>query len=405
MMYIMLSWRNLWRNRKRTLIAAASVFFAVLLAVVMRSAQEGSYSYMISSSVKMHTGYMQVQKKGYWDDRSLDKSIVIDEARQRKISHIDHITSIVPRLEAFSLVSFGKKTRVAEVIGIDPAAENSMTELKKKLVQGIYLGGGGDGVLVAQGLADILKVGIGGRLVLYGQGFHGQIAAALLPVTGIVKFPISEMNNSMVYLPLSSAQNIFSASGRITSLAVMIDDKANQEKVQKSLWSLLDKNMTIMTWQEMLPELVQGIQMDNISGLVMLIILYIIIAFGIFGTIMMMTSERAREFGVLISVGMKKNRLIWVTTLETIFLSFLGAVFGALAGLPIISYLHNHPIPITGSAARAFDSMGLEPLFNFSAALHIFTIQGGVVLAIALTTVLYPLLFIGRLKPVDAMRD
>lgn len=404
-MYLSLSWRNLWRNKKRTVIAAASVFFAVLLAVVMRSMQNGSYGYMIRSSVKFYTGYLQVQGKGYWENRSLDKSIILEKKQQTEISQIPHVASTVPRLEAFSLVSFKKVTKVAQIVGIDPAAENTMTDLKKRLVHGHYLANASDGVLLAQGLAELLKVQVGDSIVLYGQGYHGMIAAARLPIAGIVKFPITDLNNGMAYVTLSNAQNIFSANGRITSLAIMLDNIKNQNHVFKSLHSKFGDQFTLMTWQEMMPDLVQGIEMDNASGLVMLIILYIVIAFGIFGTIMMMTTERAREFGILISVGMQKWRLAWVTTLETAFLAFLGAIAGALVSLPIITYFHNHPIPITGDAARMFDLFGVEPIFNFSTDPNLLINQAIVVLLIALATAFYPVFFIRKLQPVQAARS
>ncbi|OQX58617.1 hypothetical protein B5M50_04135 [candidate division KSB1 bacterium 4484_219] len=168
---------------------------------------------------------------------------------------------------------------------------------------------------------------------------------------------------------------------------------------------MFNNQYTLMTWQEMMPDLVQGIEIDNASGLVMLIILYIVIAFGIFGTIMMMTSERAKEFAVLISIGMKKIRLIWVSSLETVFLAFLGAFAGTVVSLPIIFYFHYNPIPITGNAARAFDTLGVEPIFNFSTEPSIFINQAIVVLIIALATALYPALFIGKLDPVKAIKS
>ncbi|NOY61201.1 MAG: ABC transporter permease [Calditrichaeota bacterium] len=404
-MYLSLSWRNLWRNKKRTIIAATSVFLAVLVAVVMRSMQNGSYAYMIRSSVKFYTGYLQVQGKGYWENRSLDRSIVIDEKQQKEILQIPHITSIVPRLEAFSLVSFEKVTKVAQITGIDPEAENNMTDLKKRLVQGNYLTDMPGGVLIAQGLANMLKIGIGDSVVLYGQGYHGVIAAARLPVAGIVKFPIAKMNNAMVFLTLTNAQNTFSAYGRITSLAIMLDNIKNQAHVYNSLSSMLGGQYTLMTWQEMMPDLVQGIELDNASGLIMLIILYIVIAFGIFGTVMMMTTERAKEFGVLVSVGMQKTRLIWVTTLETAFLAFLGAISGAVFSLPVITYFHYHPIPITGNAAPVFELLGVKPIFYFSTDPWLLINQAIVVLLIALATALYPIFFIKQLQPVQAMRS
>ena len=402
-MYLSLSWRNVWRNKKRTIIAAASVFFAVLLAVLMRSGQHGSYAYMIHSSAKLFTGYLQVQGKGYWENRSLDKSIALTAARIDSLAGIPHVTSVTPRLEAFALISQKVNTKVSAVIGIDPAAEDSMTGLRSRLIAGKYLIRNSGGLLIGQGLAEVLGTNLGDSLVLYGQGYHGQIAAARLPVTGIVKLPFPSMNNSMVYLSLSNAQNVFSAYGRITSLAIMVDNIRHLPEVENMIAAQLKNKYTIMTWDEMMPDLVQSIELDNASGIIMLIILYIVIAFGVFGTVMMMTSERIKEFGILVSVGMKKIKLIGVTTIETILVSFLGVLMGFLGSIPLIYYLHYHPIHFTGEAAKAYESLGIEPIMNFSIDPGIFLSQSIVVLIIALTTALYPLLFVSRLKPAKAI--
>ncbi len=403
-MYLSLSWRNIWRNKKRTLIVAASVFFAVILAAIMRSAQLGSYSYMIHSSAKLFTGYLQVQGQGYWDKRSLDNSMVIDSQLQQQISQIPHVTTITPRLEGFALVSYSTSTKVGEVIGIDPDREDNMTGLKQRLVAGDYLTSGAEGALIGAGLAHRLKVALGDSIVLYGQGYHGQIAAAKLPVTGIVKLPFQEMNNSFVFLALGNAQNLFSAYNRITSLPIMIDNNRHLKTVQLALRSRLNPEYAIMTWDQMMPDLVQNIQLDNASGIIMLIILYIVIGFGVFGTVMMMMTERTKEFGILISVGMKKTRLTLVTTLESVFLSFIGVVAGIVSSYPIIYYLKLHPIPITGEGAKTFDSLGIEPIFNFSTDSIVFISQATVVFIIALATALYPIFFIRKIEPNQAIR-
>jgi ABC-type lipoprotein release transport system permease subunit len=292
---------------------------------------------------------------------------------------------------------------VAQVIGIDPSREDKLTGLKKRLIKGSYLSPGSDGALIAQGLADLLKIKINDDLIIYGQGYHGQIAAARLPVTGIVDLPFPELNNSMVYLTLPRARDVFSAYNRITSLAVMVDNVRSMPSVVSSVQKVAGKELTIMTWDEMLPDLVQNIELDNASGIIMLIILYIVIAFGVFGTVMMMTSERLKEFGILISIGMKKSRLIMVTMIESIFISLLGVVAGILGSIPIILYLHFNPIRMTGDAAKAFETIGVEPIMNFSIDPRIFLSQSVVVLLIALTTAIYPVLFINRMQPAKAI--
>jgi ABC-type lipoprotein release transport system permease subunit len=403
-MYLSLSWRNIWRNKKRTIIVAASVFFAVILASIMRSAQLGSYSYMIHSSAKLFTGYLQVQGKGYWEKQSLDNSMVIDSTVQQEISRLPHVTSVTPRLEGFALVSYGTSTKVGEVIGIDPDRENEMTGLKQRLVTGDYLTSNSEGALIGEGLAHRLKTNLGDSIVVYGQGYHGQIAAAKLPVTGFVKLPFQEMNNSFVFLALSNAQNLFSAYNRLTSLPIMIDNNRHLHTVLAALRSKLNSQYAIMTWDQMMPDLVQNIQLDNASGIVMLIILYIVIGFGVFGTVMMMMMERTKEFGVLISVGMKKTRLMLVTTVESVFLSFIGVIAGIISSYPIAYYLKLHPIHITGEGAKTFDALGIEPIFNFSTDSIVFISQATIVFIIALVTALYPIFFVKKIEPNKAMR-
>ncbi len=402
--YIKLAWRNLWRNKKRTLIAASSVFFAVILALIMRSMQRGYYDYMIDASVRMYTGYIQIHGKDYWEKKSLEESMIVDEKQFQKLKEISGIKLIVPRFETFSLISYGNKTKVAQITGINPQLENQLTDLKKKIVSGQYLNDSSKGIMLAKGLAEILNVNVGDSIVIYGQGYHGVTAAAQVPVTGIIKFTLPELNKSFTYLSISYAQWLFSAPERLTSISIMIDNPKDIDEIKSEIHNIFSDNYEVMDWEELSPELVQSIQIDNAQGIIMLGILYVVIAFGIFGTIMMMTAERVKEFGILISVGMKKWRLALVTLLETLFVSFIGVISGAIISIPILLYFKANPIPLTGEYAKAILAWGFEPILPFAVYPGMFFAQIWTVLAIALVSALYPILFIRKLQPVDALR-
>ncbi len=403
-MYLSLSWRNIWRNKKRTIIVASSVFFAVILSAVMRSAQLGSYSDMIDSSAKLFTGHLQIQGNDYWEKRSLDESIVLEEDTFERIQNISNISHLTPRLEAFALISYRTSTKVTQVIGIDPNLETEITGVKEKLVEGNYLTPETKGLLIGSGLSKLLKSTVGDSLILYGQGYHGQIAAAIVPITGIVKLPFKAMDNAMVLLPLNLAQEVFSCENRITSLPILIDNIHHLEEVEEAVRAELSDEQKIMLWNEMMPDLEQNIEVDNVSGIIMLAILYIVIAFGVFGTVMMMVSERAKEFAILISIGMKRRWLILVLCLETFMVSFVGVFIGIVGSIPIILYLVNNPISLVGEMAELYEKLSIEPILTFSAEPVVFISQAVVVFLIAVVTISYPLLFIRHLDPAKTIR-
>jgi ABC-type lipoprotein release transport system permease subunit len=399
-----LAWRNVWRNKRRSLISIASVLLAVVVALLMRSMQIGSYDHMIKNIASFHTGYLQIQAPEYFDKQSVNYSFLESVSLKRIINENEFTTVFAPRLESFALVSGGELTDVGMIIGIDPDLENNLSSLETRLVHGEYLKNSDHDIMLAEGLADHLKLTVGDTVVILGQGYHDIMAAGKYNVKGIIKFPMPELNNLIAYLPLLEAQYLLGAENRLTSIAVMIENQNYLNQTSEMLQEKLGRSYEVMTWEEMLPEVVQGIQTDNAGGIIMLAVLYVIIGFGILGTVLMMTLERIREFGMLLAVGMKRGYLRSVIIAESVFLSLIGAVSGVIVSIPILVYFYFNPIQLTGELAESISSWGYEPILPFSLAPTIFINQGLTVLILALIAAIYPVWKISRLEAVDAMR-
>jgi len=399
-----IAWRNLWRNKRRTLITAASVFFGVIFSAVMNSMQEGSYDSNVKNSVRFYTGYLQVQHQEYWEEKTLEHHITYDEDFLRQITGHKMVSNITPRLEYFALASRESATKVAQVVGIKPEMEKKVTNITSNIDQGRYLESGDQGVIVGSLLAENLGLGINDTITLTGQGYRFATAAGLFKVIGIVDFPSQELNKTMVYMPLKVAQEFFNAPGILTSVSVMIKDNDKLAEVQKSLSQTVPENYTIMNWKEMMPAMVQQIESDRAGGYIFMAILYMIILFGILGTIMMMIAERRRELGVMMAVGMKRLKLATVIVIETFFIGLLGTLTGILGSIPIVGYYVNNPIPLQGQTAEVMESYGWEPYMYFSSEPGIFYIQAIIVFIITLVVAIYPVTKIFTMKEINALR-
>ena len=154
----------------------------------------------------------------------------------------------------------------------------------------------------------------------------------------------------------------------------------------------------------MLTELVNGIEGDNISGLFMLGILYLVVGFGILGTILMTTMERKREFGIMVAVGMHRYKLAIIIFIETVIISIIGIIAGIVASFPLILYFYYHPIPLTGEAADAMLEYNMEPVMPFLMEPGYFVNQSLVVIIITMLTLIYPITVISRFRIINAIK-
>ena len=304
-----MAWRNIWRNKRRTLITTASIFFALFFAVIMRAFQLGTYDHMINQAIESFTGYIQIQNKEFFYDPAIDNSFEYTDDLISSVNKIDNIKIAVPRVESFALASTGIQSKGVLVTGIDTEREKNLSDpenrivkyrftpeivesilneidlpekqiklikanennsysslsrisldfsldkkLEKKLFPIIkekasfesnFLSKNDNGVLVSDRLARYLKANVGDTLVLIGAGYHGVSAANVFPIRGIVKIISPELDNKLVYMTLENAQEFFSLGNRITSLNINLDDTGDMLSTQD--------------------ELKQGIQGDNFT--------------------------------------------------------------------------------------------------------------------------------------------
>lgn len=467
---LILAWRNLWRNRRRTLITSASIFFAVFFALVMRSIQLGSYDHMYKNAIESYTGYIQVQHKDFWDEKIVDNTFPYDEQLERQILADENVTAAIPRFESFALASNGPQTKGVLVMGVDPDKEIHLSNVKDKMVKyrlspeaiekirqdsevpekvkalallfesSVYTTSsrlqldlaisdkeasgimpaieqharfdngtielGEPGAWVGEKLSQYLQLGIGDTIVLISQGYHATTAAGKYEIKGIVKLPLPDIDNKIVYLPLDICQELYNAENNLTSLALAVKnskDKAIAETVE-NLSAITMEDHRVMEWREMNEVLVSTMDADDKGGQIMLGILYMVIAFGIFGTVLMLTSERKREFGVLVAIGMQKKKLASIMTLEMILIGLLGVMAGVAVASVLILYGVEHPIIFKGETAKMFEEYGMEPKMAFMTIGSYYISQMVIVMTMVILAIAYPLWKIFGMKVVNALR-
>jgi len=404
MWLIKLAWRNLWRNRGRTSITIAAIFFAVILSVTASSLKTGIFDNLVKNVVSFYTSYIQVHKKGYQDEQILDNSFIASSSTEQKILSQKNIEGIAPRLESFALASSGNITKGCMIVGIVPLKEDKITFLQNKLIDGNYLSENEHAVLLGKGFAERLKLHVHDTIVLIGQGYHGSTAAGKYPVKGILRFGSPQLNDKILFLPLSAAQDFFDAGGLITSYILSIRDEKSIDLTTANIQSKIGSDYEVMSWGELMPDIRQHIRTDSNNMKVVQGVLYLLICFGIFSTLLMLMVERRFEMGMLVAIGMKKGKLMILLFIESILTVLAGCVGGIMVSIPLVFYLNKNPIRIGGETAKAYERFGFEAVFPTSTDASIFIYQGIVVLIIGILLSSYPLYKVIRLNPVTAMK-
>ena len=406
-MIFKIAWRNIYRNKKRSLITITSIFAALFLIIFMRALQFGFYDNLIKTVVESYAGYVEVHAKGFWDNQNLENSMVVDNELIKNIESVNGVENTVERLQSFSLISTGEKTRGGVINGVVIEDEQKITDWNKNIIDGSFQLERNE-IIIAKGIAEYFDLQIGDSLILYGQGYRGMMAAGKYPVKGIIDLKNPNLNKLGIFMTLESARDYVSSDNISTHIIIDKRQYYSEDKILNDLENILSSDYEVMTWKETLPEIEQTITADSAGGLIMAFILYIIVVFGMFGTVLMMTEERKYEFGVLISIGMSRIRLFSIILVETIILSMIGVVLAILVTYPISYYFYLNPINIVTLMGEGADVMieefGFDPVVPFSISLDIPFSHALIIFTFSLLISIYPAIRIFRLNPVKSMK-
>lgn len=247
-MILKIAWRNIWRNQKRTLITTLSISGALFLIILMRSMQFGFYDNIINTIVQSYSGYVQIHANGYWDKQSVNNSMEVDEKLLNEINSIDGVNNIAKRLQTFSLVSKGEKSKGAIINGIEVEKERLITDWDKKIVEGSSSFKKSDQLILSKGIAEYFNVEIGDTLVLFGQGYQGMMAAGKYVADGIIDLSNPKLNEMAIFMDIKSAQEYISSENIATHLIIDKEQYYDEGKIAKDITNTISNDYEVMTW-------------------------------------------------------------------------------------------------------------------------------------------------------------
>ncbi|MGA0109887.1 MAG: ABC transporter permease [Schleiferiaceae bacterium] len=394
-----LAWRNLGRNRRRSLITGAAIAFALFFAVIMRSLQLGVYNHMVATVVGSMSGYVQVSDTAYWPSQNLDYAMVEDPEWLDGLRANSDVASANPRLQGFSLVTAGERSGVAQWIGLSPE-EAEAPQWQARLASGSWNAAPGS-VWLGKRLAEQLRVAVGDSVVALGQGYQGSMAGAAWVVAGTLNLGNPELEKRSAVLTLADAQDFSGAYGmwsyvQVTPRRVELSADPTAELAAKHPL----EGAHFLGWQTRMPELIQAIQADSAGGKVILFILYVVIGFGLLGTMIMLANERQREFAMQLAMGMRRGILAGTVFIEVLLLSLSGAVAGGILGRVAVLILDRYPLRLQGDVAAAMEQQGWEPILPPSLDPAITLTHAGIIVLIALLAAAWPLRTVFKTSPV-----
>lgn len=408
-MLMKMGWRNIWRNKRRSLLTILAIVFATFFTIVQQGIAIGTWEYGIANAVEMFAGYLQIQKHGYQDNPSLAKSFPYPGRVTSILDKTEAVTGYAPRIQADGLASYRENSAGAAIIGIDPASERRISRFHERVKSGRMLGQNStDEVVVGYKLLANLKAQVGDTVVILAQGFDGVMGNQKYRIVGAMKFGSPEFDAVTIAMHIRAAQELLAMEGRVNIVAIgtrglhAADDV--RREVVVSLAKQNEAQLDVLPWNEVMPELKQSMDFDQVNHLLILAILIVIVAFGVLNTVLMSVTERFREFGIALAIGMQPAGLVRLLFIETICLALVGIAVGGSIGMAVNAYVAYHPIPIGGDLAQLYEDYGFMPVIVATTRISIPLTFACAMLLVSLLSCLYPAFRVSRLEPLKGIR-
>ncbi|MDT8443803.1 MAG: FtsX-like permease family protein [Desulfuromonadales bacterium] len=406
--YLQLAWKNLWRNRRRTIITLTAIALSIMLVQALHNLSSGVYAGMVDSGVRAGSGHIAVYQRNYLESR--DESLFFEDRNLvAEIEAIDGVKQVLPRLYIPALAQSSRESRGVVLIGVDPQREGQINPFLKTLPKESMLRSAASrDAVVGSRLLDELQIKPGQKFVVTAQHQDGTLRSELLYVRGVVSSGMKDIDSSLILIGRERAGLLTGSTSSVHELAVILSDPGFEAPVHRIIATMLAARPDIeaVSWQRAMPNLANAIKLDYASQKFIFLIILLIVTIGVINTLLMSVMERMREFGVILALGSKPTTLRRMIMLEALSLGLLAAAIGSLLGCLATWYLVSVGIDLAALVPETLEFGGVvfdpvmraswNPGWMLQIALY--------VVGLTLLAALYPAIKAGRITPVEGMR-
>ena len=399
---LMLAWRNLWRNHRRTFIMLAAISVGVWAMIFMTALTQGMVNDMIEDGISALPGHVQAHHPNYRDDPNITNLIPIADSELSARLEDAGFDSWATRIKVPAVVASERESRGVMLLGVDPARERGLTFIDEDDIDGRFLEGVADGgIVIGRKLAETLETEVGKRIVLMSQDPDNDIADRGFRVVGLFGADMPLYEEGFVFAGKETIQQLLGVGDYVSEAVVMGDDYRDVTDEYQRMQGLFDDGVVVQTWTEL--DTYLGTMLEVMDGFVLIwvIVIFLALSFGLVNTLVMAVFERVREIGLMLALGMKPSSILGQIIIESMLLLVIGLAIGnTLAWASIEPLKGGIDISIV---AEGMEMMGAAAVLYPQLRLEDVILANVVVLVLGFLASLSPAWRASRYQPVEAI--
>ncbi|MCY4533508.1 MAG: ABC transporter permease [Gammaproteobacteria bacterium] len=403
MLILKLAWRNLFRNTRRTVLTVTLIALSLTALIITDGMVIGLIELMTGNVTHILAGEAQIHRKGYLDNNDADMFINDPGPVIGKIKSNETVLDYAPRVMSGGMVTSSYNVAGSMIYGVDAVREVAVSKIKSAVIEGHYLTGGDQEIIIGGPLAELLEVSLHDRIVLTtAEASSGEISQALFRITGIFEFGLPELDENLVFINLAAAQRIMVMDHGIHQIAVRFRNPEDAKNRDNDLYKDIGNNdIEVLNWLEFSPQIAAMIEMSNYVTLVTCIILFFLAALGIINSMFMSIYERIYEFGVVMAIGTAPGSILKLVMLEALLIALISSVTGNIIGYFASSWFEANGIPV---GEFEISSIVIDSGIHTRVVADQFIRYPIYIMLLTLVAAVYPAVFAARITPSEALQ-
>jgi len=399
-----LAWRNLLRNKRRTIIASIAIGIGLAALIFVDALMIGMTENMIKTATASFLGDAQIHRKGYQDEQEVSLTIQELEKVTAKLAKEANVHYFTRRTFSLGMITSPANVSAINLVGVQPSTERYLSQIDDAITEGRYFEGNDSrDIIIGTKLAENLEIGIGDRVVVtITQSESGELSQERFRVSGIFHFVDETMNTGMAFVRISKAQQMLAIGNNVHEIAIKFTSTTYAQNQELTFWNTYSQyGNEALSWAEILPQLKTILDMSKYSKYIMGVVLFGVVIFGIINTLFMSLYERMFEFGVLRAVGTRPFGMARILLFEAGTLAIVSIILGGIIGFGLTTLFAHLGINYTGIEMMGvtiqeyiYPVLNIQQFILYPIAVFLFTIIAG----------LYPAWHAAKIAPVDAMR-